>query len=150
MRSVKSFEEYIQTGVMKQVTINNERARSLSSESARKLGSLKESLEKIGIKKENANDYVEDCYDILMYLLRAKLYQEGYSSSGMGAHEAEVSYLRILGFSEKEFHFMDQLRYFRNGILYYGIPLDSEYAEKVIGELYYFLCVLRVKGNSII
>jgi len=136
MRSVKSFEEYIQTGVMKQVTINNERARSLSSESARKLGSLKESLEKIGIKKENANDYVEDCYDILMYLLRAKLYQEGYSSSGMGAHEAEVSYLRILGFSEKEFHFMDQLRYFRNGILYYGIPLDSEYAEKVIEFTY--------------
>ncbi|HIH12554.1 TPA: hypothetical protein HA242_02420 [Candidatus Woesearchaeota archaeon] len=136
MRSVKSFEEYIQTGVMKQVTINNERARSLSSESARKLGSLKESLEKIGIKKENANDYVEDCYDILMYLLRAKLYQEGYSSSGMGAHEAEVSYLRILGFSEKEFYFMDQLRYFRNGILYYGIPLDSEYAEKVIEFTY--------------
>ena len=136
MRSVKSFEEYIQTGVMKQITINNERARSLSSESARKLGSLKESLEKIGIKKENANDYVEDCYDILMYLLRAKLYQEGYSSSGMGAHEAEVSYLRILGFSEKEFHFMDQLRYFRNGILYYGIPLDSEYAEKVIEFTY--------------
>ena len=136
MRSVKSFEEYIQTGVMKQVTINNERARSLSSESARKLGSLKESLEKIGIKKENANDYVEDCYDILMYLLRAKLYQEGYSSSGMGAHEAEVSYLRILGFSEKEFYFMDQLRYFRNGILYYGIRLDSEYAEKVIEFTY--------------
>ena len=27
---------------------------------------------------------------------------------------------------------MTQLRYFRNGILYYGKTFDSEYAEKVI------------------
>ena len=66
-----------------------------------------------------------------MHLIRAKLYLEGYSSSGQGAHEAEVSYLRILKLSEKEVKFIDQIRYFRNGISYYGTSLDAEYAEKV-------------------
>jgi len=56
----------------------------------------------------------------------------GYSASGQGAHEAEVSYLRELGFSEKDVQFADQLRYFRNGILYYGTSIDKEYADKVL------------------
>ena len=67
-----------------------------------------------------------------MLLIRSKLYLEGYSASGKGAHEAEVSYLKILGFPEKDIHFVDQLRFFRNGILYYGTAIDKEYAEKVI------------------
>ncbi len=96
------------------------------------MSSLKERLEKIGIKNENANDYVEYCYDLMMRMVRAKLYQEGYCASGQGAHEAEVSYLRVLGFAEKDVRFADHLRYFRNGILYYGTFLDSEYAEKVL------------------
>ena len=75
---------------------------------------------------------MEYCYDILLFLIRAKLYAEGYSSIGQGAHEAEVSYVRNLGIHEKDVQFLDQLRYFRNGILYYGKRLDAEYAEKVI------------------
>lgn len=132
MRALKRFEEYIQEGVVRRVKINKERAKSLLIESERKMFSLKERLEKLGIKNENANDYVEYCYDIIMHLIRAKLYLEGYSISGQGAHEAEVSYLRILGFAEKEVLFADQIRYFRNGILYYGTSLDLEYAQKVI------------------
>jgi len=58
---------------------------------------------------------------------------EGYLASGQGAHEAEVSYLIVLGFPEKDVKFADQMRYFRNGILYYGTSLDAEYAEKVVG-----------------
>ncbi|MFH1971873.1 MAG: hypothetical protein ABIJ18_00160 [archaeon] len=48
------------------------------------------------------------------------------------SHEAEVAYLRNLGFSEKKIEFMNQLRYFRNGIKYYGKEFDKEYAQKVI------------------
>jgi len=129
---VKQFEEYLQEGIVKHISINKERAWSLLIESERKMCSLKERLEKLGIKKENANDYVEYCYDIIMHLIRAKLYLDGFSSSGQGAHEAEVSYLRKLGFIEKEVQFVDQIRYFRNGILYYGNNLDKEYAEKVV------------------
>ena len=67
-----------------------------------------------------------------MELIRAKMLLEGYNASGQGAHEAEVSYLRVLGFSEKDVQFADQMRFFRNGMLYYGKILDKEYAEKVV------------------
>lgn len=132
MRNLKLFVEYINEGIVKKIKANNERAKSLLIETERKMRSLKERLEKIGIKNENANDYVEYCYDIMMHMVRAKLYREGYCASGQGAHEAEVSYLMVLGFAEKDVRFADQLRYFRNGILYYGTFLDAEYAEKVL------------------
>lgn len=57
---------------------------------------------------------------------------EGYNASGFGAHEAEVSYMRVLSFGENDIQFADQMRFFRNWVLYYGTILDKEYAEKVI------------------
>src|SRR3989344_3613426 len=132
MRFPKLFEEFIKEGIVNRIAINKERVRSLTKESERKMNSLNEQLEKIGVKDENANDYIEYCYDIISYLIRAKLYLEGYNASGQGAHEAEISYLRVLEFTEKEIQFADQMRYFRNGILYYGTALDKEYAEKLI------------------
>jgi hypothetical protein len=94
--------------------------------------SLGERIKKLGINDENANDYVEYCYDIMMHLVRAKLFLDGFSASGQGAHEAEVSYLKRLGFAEADLKFADRMRYFRNGILYYGTSLDAEYADKVV------------------
>lgn len=129
---MRAFQEYIEEGVMIRISPNPERAKSLLQESERKMLSLKERLEKIGVKNENANDYVEYCYDLIMHLVRAKLYLDGYYARGQGAHEAEVSYLHILKLGEEEVRFTDQMRYFRNGILYYGTSLDAEYAEKVI------------------
>lgn len=126
------FDEFIKNGIVKRIKADKERSKSLVIESDRKMNSLKERLEKIGVRDENANDYVEYCYDIIMHLVRAKLYLRGYYASGQGAHEAEVSYLRVLGFTEQEVQFADRMRYFRNGILYYGTSLDAEYAEKVI------------------
>lgn len=84
------------------------------------------------MKDDNANDYIESCYDSLIALIRARLYKEGYTSSGQGAHEAEVSYMEKIGFSETDIRTMDQLRYFRNGISYYGKKFDKEYADKII------------------
>ncbi len=132
MRYLKQFNEYMEEGVVKKIKKDSERAKSLISESERKTKSLKENINKIGIKEENANDYVEYCYDTIMLLIRAKMYLDGYNSSGQGAHESEIAYTRFLGITEKEILFLDQLRYFRNGILYYGKRLDKEYAEKVI------------------
>ncbi len=126
------FEEFIKEGIAKRMGVNKNRAENLILESERKRRNLKKSLEKIRVEDENANDYVEDCYDILMNLVRAKLFLDGYSTGGLGAHEAEVSYLRVLGFSEKDVQFVNQMRYFRNGILYYGTRLDKEYAEKAL------------------
>jgi len=132
MNSLKTFEEYKKQGIIKKVSINKQRAESLRKEAERKMLSLDIRLKKIGIDKDNANDYVEYCYDMMMLLIRAKLYLLGYSSSGKGAHEAEVSYTRMIGFKEKDVRFLDQIRYFRNGILYYGKTFDAEYAEKVV------------------
>ena len=132
MRILKSFEEYKKGGIIRKDRIDHERAKSLITESERKIRSLNTNLTKIGINNDNANDYAEYCYDTLMLLIRAKLYSEGYSSTGHGAHEAEVAYLRILKFSEKEVQFMNELRYIRNGLLYYGKTIDKEYAENVI------------------
>ena len=67
-----------------------------------------------------------------MELIRAKMLLAGYNAAGFGAHKAEVSFMRVLGFDEKEVQFADQMRFFRNGIVYYGTSLDAEYAQKVI------------------
>jgi hypothetical protein len=87
----------------------------------------------MGVNDENANDYIEDCYNVLIYLIRAKMLKKGYSSSGQGAHEAEVAFSKELGFNNVEVQLLNQLRYFRNGIMYYGKRFDREYAEKIIG-----------------
>ena len=47
-----------------------------------------------------------------MELIRAKVLIDGYATA---SHEAEVSYMRNLGFSEHDVRFMDELRYHRNG-----------------------------------
>ena len=78
----------------------------------------------------NANFIIDYCYDILMEIIRAKMFIEGYNSDN--SHEAEISYLKVLGFSEADLTFMDELRYYRNGIKYYGTILDKDYAEKVL------------------
>ncbi len=57
---------------------------------------------------------------------------DGYKAVGFSAHEAEVSYLSKLEFSESEIVFMDEIRYSRNSILYYGKKFDKDYAEKVL------------------
>ena len=132
MKKIKDFDEYVKIGTVKKVKENKQRAESLIIESERKIKSLEERLEKIGIRDDNANDYVEYCYDIIMLLIRAKLYENGYNASGVSAHAAEVSYLHVLGFEDKDIAFLDKIRYFRNGMLYYGTILDKEYAEKVV------------------
>ena len=86
----------------------------------------------IKLSDVNANMFIRLCYDILMELIRSKMLLDGYNASGQGAHEAEVSYLRLLNFKENQIQFFNSLRYFRNGIIYYGKIMDKEYAQKVI------------------
>lgn len=135
MRGLKEFREYLKKGVVRKKSPDNNRAKDLVDEAERKYNSLKVILDKIGINDQNANDLIESCYDILIRLARAKMLVKGFYSSGLGAHEAEVSYLREMNISEEEVSFMNQLRYFRNSIMYYGKRFDKEYAKKVINFL---------------
>jgi hypothetical protein len=132
MRIVKLFEEFIKEQIVKKISPDNQRAENLSLESERKYYLLQKTIETMGIDDNNANDYIEYCYNIVLFLIRAKMLKQGYTSSGQGAHEAEVAFTRNLDFKESEVQFLEQLRYFRNGVLYYGKRFDKEYAEKVI------------------
>ena len=132
MKGIKQFDEFIKENIVKKQSIDRSRAEFLIKESENSYAHLLEMAEKIRLSDTNANMFVKSCYDILLEMIRAKMLLEGYNASGFGAHEAEVSYLRILGFDERDVQFADQIRFFRNGMLYYGTILDKIYAEKVI------------------
>lgn len=127
-----SFEEYLEQGIMKRCSINKSRAQFLIEETEKTFRGLNKRLKVIGIDEDNANSIIKDCYDIIMELIRAKLLLAGYCSAGQFAHEAEVMYLKKCGFSESEVAFINDLRYFRNSVTYYGKILNIEYAEKVV------------------
>jgi len=130
--SVRDFNEYLREGIVKRQAPDHSRANYLREEAAKSHNILHQKIEKLGITDELANDLIKNCYDILMELLRATMLDQGYNASGRGAHEAEVSYLRELNTPEHDVQFANQLRYLRNGMLYYGKELDKEYAKKVI------------------
>jgi len=129
---IKDFHEFIQNQTVRKIKPDRERAKSLIKESERKIKVLNRQVKALGIDNELANEYVLQCYDCLMFLIRAKMIIDGYYASGKGAHEAEVSYLRVLDFEDSIIEFLDKMRYYRNGMLYYGTNLDGEYAKKVI------------------
>jgi len=132
MKLPKEFEHYLQRGIIRKFTPDKPRSKFLIEESETSLKGLKERVEIMGINNKNANSIIKDCYDIIMELIRAKLLIEGYSASGNYAHEAEVSYLKRLKFPDRDVSFLNELRYFRNSVTYYGKILNEEYAEKVV------------------
>jgi len=129
---IKEFSEFIENQTVRKIKPDKERAKSLLKESERKFRVLDRQIKSLGIDKDLANEYILLCYDCLMFLIRAKMVLEGYYASGKGAHEAEISFLKILNFKDLDIQFLDQMRYYRNGMLYYGTNLDEEYAKKVI------------------
>lgn len=135
MKPLKLFEEFLKGGTINQKTPDFARANSLLSEAQKRKEFLLEMQKKLEISDKNANYFIENVYDALMELIRAKLLIEGYKSSGEGAHEAEVSFLRELNFPEPDVRFMNDLRYFRNGIKYYGKNFDKDVAAKALSFL---------------
>jgi hypothetical protein len=130
--SVKDFNEFLRNGIVKKQTPENSKGNFLIKESEKNYDYLLKLIKKMEVDDLSANSYVKTCYDIIMSLTRAKMSFEGYKASGFGAHEAEVAYFEKIGFSTNEVLFLDKMRFFRNGMLYYGTLLDKEYAEKVI------------------
>lgn len=129
---MKSFDNFVKTKIVKIQKPDSSRAEFLVKEAERDYSFLQKTIDKIGVNNETANNQVKLCYDVFMELIRAKMFLEGYNASGQGAHEAEVAYLKVLGFKEDDIIFVDEIRYFRNGMVYYGTVLDKVYAEKVI------------------
>ena len=130
MSMPKRFKEYIEDGIIKKIIPDKEKAQFLINESEKSLRGLNKRLKLMEIDEDNANSITKDIYDIIMELIRAKLLLDGYKSSGNFSHEAEISFLTELGFSDSEVLFLNQLRYSRNSIIYYGKLLNKEYAKK--------------------
>ena len=141
MKSLKDFDEFLKNGIVKRQFPDKIRARDLVDQSNKIFKSVIEIVDKIGINEVNSNMIIKESYDGIMGFVRAKMFLSGFSSSGIGAHEAEVAYLKKLDFSEFDVQFVNQLRYFRNGIMYYGKKFDSNYAENV----FIFLRKIRKK-----
>ncbi len=135
MKPLKTFNEYVKEGTARKQSPDKLRARSLIAESEDSYKILLSFVEKLGLDNNNANHVIKNAYDIIMELIRAKMYIDGFATTGKGAHEAEVSYLTELGFSSKDVDFANDLRYFRNGIMYYGKKFDKTYADKVLAFL---------------
>ena len=135
MKLPKEFEYYVQRGIIKKQAPDKPRAEFLLKETETSLKGLKNRVKIMNIDEFNANSIIKDCYDIIIEIIRAKLLLKGYSASGNYAHEGEISYLKKLGFPDSEISFLNELRYFRNSITYYGKILDKEYALKVFNFL---------------
>ena len=132
MIALRDFSEFVKTGIIRKRKPDPARSKSLVSDAEQRRKFLNELRGKIPVSEVNANYFVEAAYDVLISLIRAKLLLDGYSSSGKGAHEAEIAYMRELGFPEQNIRLMNDLRYFRSSIKYYGRQFDQEYAEKVV------------------
>jgi len=135
MRAIRQVEEFIKEGTVKKQMPDNSRANFLIKESEKSNSFLKRLIADYEVTDDNANSIIRICYDIFMELIRASMLKNGFNSQGKGAHEAEVSYMRNLQFSENYIRFADQMRYFRNGIVYYGKIMDAEYAKRVVNFL---------------
>ena len=135
MKLPNEFEYYVSRGIIRKISLDKPRAEFLMKEADVSIEGLKERIKVIGINNKNSNSIIKDCYVIVMEIIRANLLLDGYLSSGSYAHEAEISYLRKLGFFDIEVSFLNELRYFRNSITYYGKLLDTEYAQKVFDFL---------------
>lgn len=129
----RKFEEFIKSGIVKIQAPNRQRSLALAKEAEEKKSFLGVSIKSIPHERMNANFIVDYCYDIIMELIRAKMFIDGYNAGN--SHEAEVSYLEKFGFSEAEVRFMNEIRYYRNGTKYYGTMLDSDYASEVLSFL---------------
>jgi hypothetical protein len=127
---MRKFEEFLEKGIVIKRFPDIRRSKSLKQEAKSRKLFLDNMIKKLGITDENANYFIENAYDLLLELIRSILLTRGFSTS---SHEAEVSYMRNLNFTEHDVRFMNDLRYFRNGILYYGKRFDADYAKKVIG-----------------
>ena len=131
LKRLERFATYRERGVVRIRSPDPNLARDLAFESERKYASLEECRCVIGIKDSNANDFIESSYDVLLFAIRSHLSARGYSTSGVGAHEAEVSFARELGIEEDDVRFLDELRGYRNRMLYSGVRFDATYAKEV-------------------
>ena len=135
MKALQHFEEFLISGVVKKQARDLSRAKSLREEADTAYSFLVKIQKDIAKEEQDANSLIKISYDIIMDIIRAEMLENGFHATGEGAHQAEVSYARKMQFTETDVQFLNQLRYNRNGISYYGKRFDLNYAIQVISFL---------------
>lgn len=122
---MRHFNEFLKIGLVKVRSKDLARAKSLI-ESAKKRKKVMEKY--LPLNEETSKQITEESYDIIRELIEAILSKNGYKSY---SHEATISFLKELNFSDYDIKFADDLRKVRNGSKYYGEDIDVEYTKKV-------------------
>ncbi len=79
---------------------------------------------------------LDDYYNVIHYLMEALACLKGIKFKGDKAHFELIEYVsNILGFSELERNFLQELRDFRNKISYEGLSIKKEYVERNQGKI---------------
>lgn len=140
---MKDFKEYLQKNIVRTISPDKLRAGDLLESSNKRDEFLGTINKNVAINENNASFFIEQVYDVLIELIRAKMFIDGFAASGNYAHEAEVSYLKVLGFNDFEISTMDRIRQFRNSTKYYGKKYTREEAINALNFIKEFLPKLK-------
>jgi hypothetical protein len=132
------FNEYLDKQIVRKVRSYPSRRDALINESLIKYQTIMQMQKALPIDERTAQIYIDQIYDCLLQLIRAKMFFDGYKTL---SHEAEVSYALVLGLSGVDVKLLDELRYIRNGNKYYGEQIKKGYALQVYK---YFLDVYPI------
>lgn len=135
MKNPFNFEYYINKKIVIKKSSDVSRAEFLINESKKSYKGLRKRIKVMGIDELNSNSIIKDIHDILIQSIRSQMILKGFYASGNYAHEAEVSFMKTLNFTDTEINFVNVLRASRNGINYYGKIYEENYAK----ECYNFL-----------
>ena len=117
---IMSFRYYLDKGSVRKDTKDINRAKSLSE-------IVKKRMETA--RKMEPNFKLEFAYESIIESIEAVMAVDGYKSY---SHEANIAYLRVLGFPESMVIEADNLRVKRHRSKYYGRKVSEEEGEKAI------------------
>ena len=123
---MENFEYYLETGIIKKMSSNKERAKSLIGDGLQRI----KDADMLEINKFSKLIF-ENYYDALRDFCDAFLLFDGYKPSG--SHEASISYLLKKGFNIAVINQLDLFRYKINGSKYYGEKISIEEAKDIKG-----------------
>lgn len=126
---IDSFEEYLERGKVREENPDPSQAQSLLKRSESKF----QTMEKLGISKDTATDYLENVYESCKMLIQSYMAAEGLKPY---SHEAVIAYaIDSLKLDMVNSNTLNRYRKLRNDISYRGEIATENEAEN-IKELY--------------
>jgi len=122
---IDSFEEYIERGKVREENQDPSQARSLLKRSESKF----QTMEKLGIDKDTATDYLENVYEACKMLVQSLMAAEGFKPY---SHEAVIAYaIDELDLDMVNCNTLNRYRKLRNDIAYRGEIATENEAENI-------------------